>query len=234
MPSKKRFLSPLIGRFNYWLCFPPEGIASNVPLKQHIKSQFILELTASRTIWSKQIRPVLHVEFPDKSERKFLALEGFVFDDKEWDQDPDAWQVYRQLSSIQKARIVRTSKQKWHRKRQCTWDELIEEIATDQDRFEGFLDAPDTKHLCGTDRRVYDAYHKQANKLLRRWKSPLPLSLKARREAKKETSHWFRSKMRGNMPPNPKKTRCHINSRTPLIHKTRSRHSFLTIRSAAL
>ena len=158
----------------------------------------------------------------------------------------------QQLSSIQKARIVRTSKQKWHRKRQCTWDELIEEIATDQDRFEGFPDAPDTKHLCGTDRRVYDAYHKQANKLLRRWKSPLPLSLKARREAKKETLHWFRHALRNlreyrnKRSPiawspkcaatcrRSKKTRCHINSRTPLIHKTRSRHSFLTIRSAAL
>ena len=44
----------------------------------------------------------------------------------------------------QKARINQTSKKKWHRERQCTWDELIKEIAKDQDRFEGFLDVPDT------------------------------------------------------------------------------------------
>ena len=98
MRKQERFLSPRIGRFNYWLCFPPDGIAVIAPLKQHIKSRFFLELTASRAVWNKKVRPVLRMEFPDKAERKVLALEGFVLSDKEWDQDADAWEVYRQLS----------------------------------------------------------------------------------------------------------------------------------------
>ena len=39
-----------------------------------------------------------HVKHTDIPNRQFFALGYYVEDDKEWQQDPDAWTIFRQLS----------------------------------------------------------------------------------------------------------------------------------------
>jgi hypothetical protein len=212
MPTQKRFLPRPIGRFNYWEFFRPDGIKVVSPLKQRIKTQFTLILTASPATWNKEVYPWLQKQFTQIPDRRFLALEGYVLDDKEWDQDPDAWKVYRQLSSSQQKRITQLSRKKWHYRSQWNWDSLIKTIAADLARFEAFLETPDTKNLVGTDRRIYEIYHKQARKLLDRGQDIQ--SLAKNRQAKRRTLHWFHHALRNmkeyrnNRPPVPWSSAC--------------------------
>ena len=194
MRKQERFLPPKIGRFNYWKWFRPGAVETVNPLKQHIKRQFTFILTASSKVWDKEVRPWLHKKLSDIPDRRFLALEVYAFDDKEWAQDKDAWKVYRQLSIRQQTRILQLSKQKWHYRSQWTWDTLTKTIARDQSRFESFLETPDTANLVGTDRRIYETHHKQANMILDFVKDIS--SQNERRQAKKATLHWFQHTLR--------------------------------------
>ncbi len=196
--KQERYLPRRVGRFNYWEFFRPDGIKVIAPLKRHLKRQFHLILTASPTVWNKEIRPWLHRELADIPDRQFLALEGYVLDDKEWRCDGDAWDVYDRLSVQKQKHIRQLDKKKWGIQRvKLNWDTLLQTIAADQARFEAFLDTPDTCRLddYGTERRIYAAYHAQANKLL--WPNGgMPPKLTARREAKKTTLHWFHHALR--------------------------------------
>ena len=193
MRKQERFLPRKIGRFNYWNWFRPCAVETVNPLKQHIKRQFTLILTASSKVWAKEVRPWLHKKLSDISDRRFLALEGYALDDKEWDQDKDAWKVYRQLSMPADPNSA-TIEAEWHYRSQWTWDTLTKTIARDQCRFESFLEKPDTANLVGTDRRIYETYHKQANKILDCEKDIS--SQTERRVAKKATLHWFHHALR--------------------------------------
>ena len=196
MQEQERFLPRRVRRFNYWKFFRPGGIEVIAPLKHHIKRQFNLILKAPPAVWNKEVRPWLHKRLSDIPDRQFLALEGYVFDDKEWRCDGDAWDVYKKLSAQKQKLILQLEKKKWGIQRdKLNWDTLLQTIAADQARFEAFLDTPDTKNLVGTDRRIYTAYHKQANKLL--WPNGvIPSNLTTRRHSKKGTLHWFHHALR--------------------------------------
>ncbi len=238
MRKQERCLPRRVGRFNYWDFFRPDGIQVITPLKREIKRQFYLILTASYTVWNKEIRPWLHKKLSDIPDRQFLALKGYVLDDKEWRCDGDAWTVYKCLSVQKQKRIQQLDKKTWGIQRdKLNWDTLLKTIAEDQARFEAFLDAPNTKNFAGTGQRIYAAYHKQANRLLcpnktpplritprgtvlirrpdqRQPKSDIPSSLTIRRENKKTTLHWFHHALRNmreyrnNRPPIPWSPEC--------------------------
>lgn len=167
MRSQERFLPRHVQRFNYWEFFRPGALRSIAPLQEHIRTQFKLLLTASPSAWNEAIRPWLHKELDDVPDRQFFALEYYVENDKEWEQDKEAWKIFKQLSADKQAQIRQLSKSKWHYHSQWTWKTLLQTIARDQERFKDFCEAsPESGALKGTDQRIYITYSKQATKLL--------------------------------------------------------------------
>jgi hypothetical protein len=117
--------------------------------------------------------PRYHLQYGEIENHPLYALTGYVEDDKEWAQDPEAQQVLRHLSPQQREAIHRLDRAKWpeRSKRPArikrTWKELCREIAHDQETFERFCNkppAPDT--LRGTEARIYKNYSQRAIKLL--------------------------------------------------------------------
>ncbi len=238
MRKQERGLPRRVGRFNYWDFFRPAGRRVITPLKHYIKRQFHLILTASPTVWNKEVHPWLHKKLFDIPDRQFLALEGYVSDDKEWRCDGDAWDVYTGLSTQKQKRILELEKKTWGiQRKKLNWDTLLKTIAEDQAIFQQALDISDAQNVFEEHRRIYAAYHKQANKLLwpneatpfritaqgtalirrtdqRQPKGATPPNLTTRRENKKTTLHWFHHALRNmreyrnNRPPIPWSPEC--------------------------
>lgn len=166
--EKERFLPRHIGRFNYWEFFRPGGISVVAPTKLLNKRQFELILTASPEDWNKEVSPWLHKSLSDIPDRRFFALEGYVLDDKGWEEDKDAQAVLKQLTPRQQVRIKKLSRETWHYQSQWTWDTLLQTIARDQTLFAQFCESPprSVDDLKGTEHRIYKTYSKQAIKLL--------------------------------------------------------------------
>jgi hypothetical protein len=189
-----RFLPRHITRFNYWIFFAPKPrhqLASAVQrlgeyrevawsdrhahtaVHRHIQQTFHLLLNATPEIWEEKVFPVYHVKLADIPNRQVYALKYYIEEDKEWEQDPEARRVEKQLSSQQRTALRRLSRATWPLRSQRparikrTWKTLMKDIAQDQDIFERFCEnppAPDT--LRGTDARIYKSYGPQAIKLL--------------------------------------------------------------------
>ena len=174
MPTQKRPLPPRnIHRFNYWEFFRPGGLKIVAAAKQHIQKQFTLLLNAPPTVWNQEVRPWLHKDVSAIRHRPSYALKFYVESDKEWEQDPKAQQVFKQLASRQKAAILRHFRTTWPERSKRperlkgTWETLLESIARDQESFLKYLEgSPDEAVSDGTKRRIYQHYSKQAIKLL--------------------------------------------------------------------
>lgn len=196
MSKDERFLPLQITRFNYWtleIASPkpqhqltptvqrlgefPEVTWIDRPghtaLHRHIQQDFQLLLHAPPDIWAEQVFPVHHVKFADIPNRQVYALKYYVECDKEWEQDPEAQRVLKQLSPRQRTALRRLSSATWptRSKRPArlkrTWIALMNDIARDQDIFERFCETPpESDQLSGTEKRIYLNYSKQAIKLL--------------------------------------------------------------------
>jgi hypothetical protein len=175
MPTKKRDRPPQnLHRFNYWEFFCPGGLKTIAPLKQHIQHTFNLLLNASPAVWNKEVRLWLHKDVSTIRNRPLYALKYYVEHDKEWESDKTAQAVLKQLSSRQKAAILRHFRTTWpaRSKRPArlmrTWKTLLESIAGDQESFLKYLARmPDGRGVSeATKQRIYQHYSKQAIKLL--------------------------------------------------------------------
>jgi hypothetical protein len=103
----------------------------------------------------------------------FYALIFYAENDKEWRSDKEAQEVFRQLSTRQRAVIEKLDRQVWPRRSKRperlvrNWKNLFKEIASDVNLFERYIDNPPAAdELSGTIKRINSCYRKQAIKLL--------------------------------------------------------------------
>lgn len=173
MQKDPRFLPRHITRFNYWPFFAPKPQHQLAPAAQWL-GEYPEVAWSDRPGHTAAHRHIQHTfrlrlkQSADSAARQFYALKDYVWDDKEWENDPEAQRVKKQLTPRRQNAIDLLNRKLWRYRSQWTWDKLLETIADDQESFLKYCErAPDERAVSeAMKQRIYQHYSKQAIKLL--------------------------------------------------------------------
>lgn len=199
MPRQERRVPRGMNRFNYWtfevagLTIEEEDVHARYCADED-SSYCPREFRALRDGTSQEPAQVLANRRKSLWSRfgsivddsRILALAWYAWSDKRWQQDSEAWDLFRQLPVEARSKIGTIDHLKWRYRGAWDWDDLLSTIATDQVLFEEMLMlGPTESGLVWTRRsvaeqefpwvrrgyarssakRVYDGYQRQVSVL---------------------------------------------------------------------
>src|SRR4029078_938070 len=141
MPRQHRPVPFRNNRFNYW--------NYDVSCPKSLRPMPILSASDSNR------RSIVQIFKSASADRPLEALRDYIQEDKRWEQDPMAQQVFRALTPRQQKSLTALSREQWHQKSQWSWEDLLLCIARDQAFFrELVVIGPTQAGLVGTRRAV--------------------------------------------------------------------------------